>query len=85
MCRHRKTAGREELGLRWVYVLVSQFTTQVQQAHCWLDHNIINYSFILNKNKPKPHKTLSHILSCIMGSVRQSNCTWDEGVGVELR
>lgn len=81
MCRHRKTAGRDELGLRLVYIIVTQDTIQVQQAHCWLDHSIINYSFILNKNKPKPHKTLSLILSCIMGSARQSNCTRDEGVG----
>lgn len=38
--------------------------------YCWFDYNIINYLFILNKNKLKLYKILLFILSCIMGSVR---------------
>lgn len=47
----------------------------------WFDYSIINYLFILNKNKLKLYKILLFILSCIMGSVRQLNCIRDEGVG----
>lgn len=49
--------------------------------YCWFDYNIINYLFILNKNKLKLYKILLFILSCIMGRIRQLNCIRDEGVG----